>query len=184
MPITINGNGTITGYSPTVADGSITTSKLASDLAIPTSALPANTLVKYQTYTNSAKSDVSSNQSWTKMDNTEITFTPTYNNSKIEIQWHYSMMTNGTQNSGIGIQVWKEVGGTHTMLDQLYQFMHFAGGGWDGPGQVSNAYCDTVSSTTATSYYLKAYKEGGSNLSINYGEDTTGVIVLVKEIKQ
>ena len=30
MPITINGNGTITGYTPPIADGSITAAKLAS----------------------------------------------------------------------------------------------------------------------------------------------------------
>ena len=31
MPITINGNGTITGYTPPIADGSITTAKLANN---------------------------------------------------------------------------------------------------------------------------------------------------------
>jgi hypothetical protein len=30
MSITINGNGTITGYTPPIADGSITSAKLAS----------------------------------------------------------------------------------------------------------------------------------------------------------
>ena len=30
MPITINGDGTITGYTPPIADGSITSAKLAS----------------------------------------------------------------------------------------------------------------------------------------------------------
>ena len=29
MPVTINGDGTITGYSPTIADGSVTSAKLA-----------------------------------------------------------------------------------------------------------------------------------------------------------
>ena len=29
MPVTINGDGTITGYSPAVADGSVTSAKLA-----------------------------------------------------------------------------------------------------------------------------------------------------------
>ena len=29
MPVTINGDGTITGYTPPIADGSITSAKLA-----------------------------------------------------------------------------------------------------------------------------------------------------------
>ena len=44
MAITINGNGTITGYEP-VANGSITAAKLASG-AITESALPAGTIIK------------------------------------------------------------------------------------------------------------------------------------------
>ena len=44
MPVTINGNGTITGYEP-VANGSITAAKLASG-AITESALPAGTIIK------------------------------------------------------------------------------------------------------------------------------------------
>ena len=45
MPITINGNGTITGYTPTIADGSITAAKLASG-AITSSALPSGTAIQ------------------------------------------------------------------------------------------------------------------------------------------
>ena len=33
MPITINGDGTITGYTPPIADGSITSAKLADGAA-------------------------------------------------------------------------------------------------------------------------------------------------------
>ena len=62
MPVTINGDGSITGYTPPIADGSITAAKLAPGAAVPadgsitaaklasgaitTSALPAGTVVQ------------------------------------------------------------------------------------------------------------------------------------------
>ena len=52
MSVTINGNGTITGYTP-VADGSITAAKLASN-AITESALPAGTIIKVTSGTHNA----------------------------------------------------------------------------------------------------------------------------------
>ena len=46
MSVTINGNGTITGYTPaTVADGGITTQKLASN-AITAATLPAGSIIQ------------------------------------------------------------------------------------------------------------------------------------------
>ena len=45
MPVTINGDGTITGYTPPIADGSITAAKLASG-AITSSALPAGSIIQ------------------------------------------------------------------------------------------------------------------------------------------
>ena len=182
MSITINGNGTITGYDP-VPNGSITAAKLASG-AITASTLPANSLVKFANYTNANKSDVTSDTTWTKLNNTEVTFTPTFSNSKLEVMWIYSLMSNGAATYGIGIQIWKEVSGTHTQLDEQYQYIHFSGSGWDGPGAVTTAYVDTISSTADTSYYLKFYKEGGSNLSLNYGQDASGMTCIIKEIKQ
>ena len=45
MPITINGNGTISGYTPPIADGSITAAKLASG-AITSTSLPSGTAIQ------------------------------------------------------------------------------------------------------------------------------------------
>ena len=56
MPITINGDGTITGYTPAIADGSITSAKLA-DGAASGSKLTHPTGSVIQTI-SSSKSDV------------------------------------------------------------------------------------------------------------------------------
>lgn len=186
MAIQINGNGTITGISVGgLPNGIVDTDMLAAGAASGSKlTMPAGSIIKIQSYTNAAKSDVTSDNTWTKFNNTEVTFTPTFNNSKLEVMWVYTLMTNGNRNNGIGIQIWKEVGGTHTSLATQYQHSHWAADNWTGPGGVTTAYIDTVSSTTDTSYYLKGYKESGSNLSLNYGQDATGMTCIVKEIKQ
>ena len=48
MPITINGDGTITGYTPPIADGSITSAKLANG-AVGTTQLAANSVTHAKT---------------------------------------------------------------------------------------------------------------------------------------
>jgi|TARA_Y100000052_G_C2941955_1_gene81239 hypothetical protein len=48
MPITINGDGTITGYTPPIADGSITSAKIANG-AVGTTHLAANSVTHAKT---------------------------------------------------------------------------------------------------------------------------------------
>ena len=113
MAIQINGNGTITGISvgglpngivdtDMLAASAVSSAKLASG-AVTAAVMPANSIIKIQNYQNAAKSDITSNNTWTKWNNTEVTFTPTFSNSKLEIMWVYSLMTNGNGNNGIGI---------------------------------------------------------------------------------
>ena len=61
MSVTINGNGTITGYEP-VANGSITAAKLASG-AITAGALPNGTVIQVQQTVKSDQFTVSANAS-------------------------------------------------------------------------------------------------------------------------
>ena len=56
MPITINGNGTITGYTPPIADGSITAAKLASG-AITSSALPSGTAIQIVNHSTTTRTN-------------------------------------------------------------------------------------------------------------------------------
>ena len=86
MSVTINGNGTITGYTPPVADGSITTAKLASG-AITGSVMPAGTIIQTVTSTIGASStagkaitsSTSSAPTWLDTD-CKVSITPTFNN--------------------------------------------------------------------------------------------------------
>ena len=56
MPVTINGDGTITGYTPPIADGSITAAKLASG-AITSSALPSGTAIQIVNHSTTTRTN-------------------------------------------------------------------------------------------------------------------------------
>ena len=92
MPVTINGDGTITGYTPPIADGSITAAKLAPGAAVPadgsitaaklasgaitTSALPAGTVVQMVSCSPVLSGYWSSMSDWTDLTGMSVTITP------------------------------------------------------------------------------------------------------------
>ena len=92
MPVTINGDGSITGYTPPIADGSITAAKLAQGAAVPadgsitaaklasgaitTSALPAGTVVQMVSCSPVLSGYWASQTDWTDLTGLAITITP------------------------------------------------------------------------------------------------------------
>ena len=87
MPITINGNGTITGYTPPIADGSITAAKLASG-AITESSLPSGTAIQIvnhstTTRTNPTITGADPITATSGAEYTSFNFTPKLANSKL-----------------------------------------------------------------------------------------------------
>ena len=92
MPVTINGDGSITGYTPPIADGSITAAKLAPGAAVPadgsitaaklasgaitTSALPAGTVVQMVSCTPVISGYWANQTDWTDLTGMAITITP------------------------------------------------------------------------------------------------------------
>ena len=108
MSITINGNGTITGYTPaTVADGGITTAKLASGVG--------GKILQAQNTTVTAISTVSTSSSW---EDTSITcsITPSSTNSKILINLTVSGEGNAANQRNFTHRIKKVVGGTTSYI--------------------------------------------------------------------
>ena len=99
MPVTINGDGTITGYTPPIADGSITAAKLAPGAAVPadgsitaaklasgaitTSALPAGTVVQMVTCAPVIHGYWANQTDWTDLTGLAITITPKASTNKL-----------------------------------------------------------------------------------------------------
>ena len=207
MPITINGDGSITGLSAgglpagSVTDATIAgmaSSKLSGALpaisganltgisaSVTATNMPAGTIVKYQHTTSTTRTNITSTQSWTTFSGTQVDFTPTFSNSKLDLTWTFAL--EGDQNvNGIGFRIYREspIGGSASSLGESYQHSHWGTGSWTGPGQIVLNWNDSPGVTTPVRYYVQGYRETGNELYINYGQDALGICMKVMEIRQ
>ena len=195
MPVTINGDGSITGLSvgglgsgvvndTSLATNAVTTAKIASG-AIVSSTLPAGTVIKYQHTTSTTKTNITSTQSWTTFSGTQVDFTPTFSNSKLDITWSFALEGNQTVN-GIGFRIFRQspIGGSDTQIAESYQHSHWGTGNWTGPGDIVLNWNDSPGVTTPVRYFVQGYRETGNELYINMGQDSLGITMRVMEIRQ
>ena len=210
MPITINGDGSITGLSAgglpagSVTDATIagmSSSKLSGALpaisganltgisaSVTASTMPAGTIIKFQNTRGPASNqNVSNNQSWTTFTGTQVDFTPTFSNSKLDLNWVFALEMDGGIN-GLGFRIYRQspIGGSDTLIHENYQHSHWStnSANWTGPGQIYLHHVDSPGVTTAVRYFVQAYKEQGNNLYINYGNDDDGINMTIREVKQ
>ena len=207
MPVTINGDGSITGISAgglpagSVTDATIAgmaSSKLSGALpaisganltgisaSVTATNMPAGTIVKYQHTTSTTRTNITSTQSWTTFSGTQVDFTPTFSNSKLDLTWTFAL--EGDQNvNGIGFRIYREspIGGSASSIGESYQHSHWGTGSWTGPGQIVLNWNDSPGVTTPVRYYVQGYRETGNALYINYGQDALGICMKVMEIRQ
>ena len=207
MPITINGDGSITGLSAgglpagSVTDATIAgmaSSKLSGALpaisganltgisaSVTATNMPAGTIVKYQHTTSSTMTNITSTQSWTTFSGTQVDFTPTFSNSKLDLTWTFALEADQNVN-GIGFRIYRQspIGGSDTLIHENYQHSHWGTGAWTGPGQIYLHHVDSPGVTTPVRYFVQGYREQGNALYINYGQDALGICMKVMEIRQ
>ena len=169
MAITFHANGQIDGISNTNF----------------LSSMPAGTVIKYQHTTSSTRTNITSNGSWTTFSGTQVDFTPTFSNSKLDLTWTFALEADQNVN-GIGFRIYREspIGGSASSLGESYQHSHWGTGSWTGPGQIVLNWSNSPGVTTPVRYYVQGYREQGNALYINYGQDALGICMKVLEIKQ
>ena len=147
--------------------------------------MPAGTVIKYQHTTSTTKTNITSGTTWTTFTGTQVDFTPTFSNSKLDLTWSFGLEANNAVN-GIGFRLYRQspIGGTDTLLGESYQHSHWGTGSWTGPGQIVLNWDDSPGVTTPVRYYIQGYRETGNALYINMGEDALGITMKVLEIKQ
>ena len=195
MPVTINGDGSITGLAvgglpdgsvdaDTLASNAVTSAKLHND-AVVASKLPAGSIVKYQFTTSSTQTNITSTTTWTTFTGTQVDFTPTFSNSKLDITWSFALEANQNAN-GIGFRIFRQspIGGSDTQIAESYQHSHWGTGNWTGPGDIVLNWNDSPGVTTPVRYFVQGYRETGNALYINAGSDPLGITMRVMEIKQ
>ena len=169
MAITFHANGQIDGINNTNFLGS----------------MPAGTVIKYQHTTSATRTNITSGTTWTTFTGTQVDFTPTFSNSKLDLTWTFALEANQNVN-GIGFRIYREspIGGSATLLGESYQHSHWGYNNWTGPGQIVLNWNDSPGVTTAVRYYVQGYRETGNELYINYGQDALGICMKVMEIRQ
>ena len=149
MPVTINGDGSITGLTAGGLPSSALTGTLPNatfpatlpavsganltgiSASVTATNMPAGTIVKYQHTTSATRTNITSTQSWTLFSGTIVDFTPTFSNSKLDLTWTFAL--EGDQNvNGIGFRIIREspIGGSASSLGESYQHSHWGTGSW------------------------------------------------------
>jgi len=198
MPVTISGDGTVTGLSvgglpdgsvdaDTLASNAVTSAKLHSG-AVTGTHMPAGSVIKFQNTRGPASNqNISSNTTWTTLTGTQVDFTPTFSNCKLDLNWVFTLELQGGTN-GIAFRIYRQspIGGSDTLIFEMDQHSHWSTGiaSWSGPGQIYLHHVDTPGVTTPVRYYVQGYKEQGNNLYINYGADDDGINMTIREIRQ
>ena len=195
MPVTINGDGHISGLAvgglpngsvnaDTLASNAVTYAKLHND-AVVASKLPSGTIVKYQFTTSSTQTNITSSTTWTTFTGTQVDFTPTFSNSQLDITWSFALEAN-TNANGIGFRIFRQspIGGSDTQIAESYQHSHWGTSNWTGPGDIVLNWNDSPGVTTPVRYFVQGYHETGNALYINAGSDPLGITMRVMEIKQ
>ena len=195
MPVTINGDGHISGLAvgglpngsvnaDTLASNAVTSAKLHND-AVVASKLPSGTIVKYQFTTSSTQTNITSTTTWTTFTGTQVDFTPTFSNSKLDITWSFALEANQNAN-GIGFRIFRQspIGGSDTQIAESYQHSHWGTSNWTGPGDIVLNWNDSPGVTTPVRYFVQGYRETGNALYINAGSDPLGITMRVMEIRQ
>ena len=195
MPVTINGDGHISGLAvgglpngsvnaDTLASNAVTSAKLHDD-AVVASKLPAGSIVKYQFTSSSTRTNITSTTTWTTFAGTQVDFTPTFSNSKLDIMWSFALESDNNPN-GLGFRIFRQspIGGSDTQIAESYQHSHWGTGNWTGPGDIVLNWNDSPGVTTPVRYFVQGYRETGNALYINAGSDPLGITMRVMEIKQ
>ena len=195
MPVTINGDGHISGLAvgglpngsvnaDTLASNAVTSAKLHND-AVVASKLPSGTIVKYQFTTSSTQTNITSTTTWTTFTGTQVDFTPTFSNSQLDITWSFALEAN-TNANGIGFRIFRQspIGGSDTQIAESYQHSHWGTSNWTGPGDIVLNWNDSPGVTTPVRYFVQGYRETGNQLYINMGSDALGITMRVMEIKE
>ena len=166
MPITINGDGTITGYTPPIADGSITSAKLANG-AVGTNQLAngAATQAK-RTYTAGEVIKVHYGQLGTDKSVTSSSFdtvltvnaAQTYSNSNMLIVTNFGGYLGGKSQSQASHSIWRD--GTQLTHDEYGIYRHNSA---YKNAHTTHAFLDTgISDTNSHAFKFRARKEAGT----------------------
>ena len=208
MPVTINGNGSITGLSvgglgsgvvndATLASNAVTTTKIASG-AISGATLPAGSIIQTvigasETSTGSSVEITSTNAAAPTYFNSacNVTITPQFSNSKILITFTASIRLNPDAEGYVGpyySSTSNFSSDVHILDPKRGASRNEAFRNNDGAGDAHIFWCisqttwdETITNTNVRYYSVGGYK--GGSAAIYYGDQGVGLKMMAQEIK-
>ena len=172
MSVTINGNGTITGYTPTSISGTLSGSNM-----------PSGTILQTQKVTTTSSQQISANSTWTDTALT-LNITPNFSNSLIFLTLHCRW--GNTSSASNGLRLYKD---STTVVDGNNDFLHNAGYNLGGNRQVedgSYAFFDTAGGTSQINYKVQCRVTNGHFTFNGRGGETNSPMtayLIAQEIK-
>ena len=158
------------------------------DGVVPYEKMPSGSSWLLKHTTSAARTNVSSNSTWTSLSGLSIDVTPRIVGSTLWVEHNFTMELQDAIN-GLHFRVYREtpVGGDTTQVYLHDQHSHWSpSNNWTGPGTIYLTFMDQPNTPLGqvVRYYVQCKKEAGNNLYSNYGQDESGIQNLVWEIKQ
>ena len=182
MPVTINGNGSITGLSvgglgsgvvntATIADGAVTNIKHGAGSVIQ---------VKYaQTKSNSTQTS----SSYVNFGALNVSITPTSSSNLLVFQ--YTMIVRVRENSSHGAFAWIAISddaGSSYLAENYHRNHDYGGSGTDLDCSACGYAIKTAGSTSARTYKMYAKLGDGDSYEINPASNQNNSVATVMEI--
>ena len=187
MSVTINGNGTISGYTPATISGTLSGSNMPSGSIIQT------VIGTPESNSNQGSVDITSQSATAPTffnSACNITLTPTFSNSKIFITFTASIRLDPDAEGYVGIYYSPNSNmSSPVILDPVRGgSRNEAFRNNDGSGDAHIFWCISQSSwdTTVTNTNTRYYSVGGyksNNDNIYYGDQGVGLTMMAQEIK-
>ena len=192
MPITINGDGTITGLSvgglpdgsvdnDTLASNAVTTAKLHND-AVTTSHMPSGSVIQVK-YAQTQSNFTQTSSSYQNFSNLNVSITPTSSSNLLVFQ--YTMIVRVRENNSNGAFAWIAISddaGSSYLAENYHRNSDYGGSGTDLDCSACGYAIKTAGSTSARTYYIYTKLGDGDSYEINPASSQNNSVVTVMEI--
>ena len=178
MPVTINGDGSISG----LAAGGISDAGAIASGVITSSALPTGSVIQVkhaQTKSNSTQTS----GSYVNFANLDVSITPTSSSNLLVFQ--YNMIVRVRENNSHGAFAWIAVsddGGSSYLAENYHRTYDYAGDGCDLDCGACGYAIKTAGSTSASTYYIYTKIADGDSYEINPANNQNNSAVTLMEI--
>ena len=178
MPVTINGDGSISG----LAAGGISDAGAIASGVITSSALPTGSVIQVK-YAQTKSNTQSGSSSYTNFANLNVSITPTSSSNLLVCQ--YNMIVRVRENNSHGAFAWIAVSdddGSSYLAENYHRNYDYGGSGVDLDSGACGYAIKTAGSTSARTYKIYLKLADGDSYEINPAGNQNNSAVTVMEI--